>query len=387
MKQTLLIKNCRLYTAPDGNTVDMLIRNGTIASIERSIAPPSDAHLVIDAAKRIAAPGFIDVHIQGAGGADVLDGTEEALVTIARTLARLGTTSYLATTVVKPPEKNAHLKLAASLKNKFTGGAMLLGIHLEGPYINPVKKGGLDPKGIYPLAPGGLDEIYSACGDALSMMTIAPEMPGNLEAIRELRRHGTIASFAHSNATYEQTLQGFEAGINHVTHLFNAMPPLHHRSPGPIAAIVQHPTITAQLVSDGHHIHPVMIRLAHAMLGSNRCVCITDGMHGIGLPDGKYVYNGREYESKEGAARYLDGTLIGSTMSLGRIALKFKEFSGCSLADAIGTVTRVPAETLGIAHKKGILAQGKDADIVLFDPDFSIAMTLVEGEVVYRKAG
>lgn len=380
----LLIKNCRLYnSSPDVKPVDIFIEGKTISSITCG----EDRHGVdqIDAGGRVAVPGFIDVHIQGAGGADILDGTEEALQTISETLAKTGTTGFLGTTVVKPEENNAHLKFGKNFVGQGLQGAIMLGFHLEGPFINVKKKGGLSEKCIYDSSPEKLDEILGITGNTLKMMTIAPELPGNLNIIKSLVNNDVIAAFAHSDATYEETIRGFEAGINHVTHLFNAMPPLHHRNPGPLTAIFEHNEITAQIISDGHHIHPHIINLIYRIIGGDRCICITDGVQGMGLPEGRYIYNGKEYESNNGAARYLDGTLIGSTMTLGNIAVKFMEFTGCSFETAINTVTGIPAKLLGIDDKKGSLESGKDADIVLLDSDYSVWSTFVEGTQVYLR--
>ncbi|MGE5410316.1 MAG: N-acetylglucosamine-6-phosphate deacetylase, partial [Clostridiales bacterium] len=310
---------------------------------------------------------------------------KEALENISKTLARLGTTTYLGTTVVRPKEDNKHLRLARQYVNKDLGGARLLGFHLEGPFINLKKKGGLDPNSIYEPSPKALDEILDVLGDTLKMMTIAPEVPGNLDLINLLVKNKVIASFAHSDANYEETKAGFEAGISHVTHLFNAMQPLSHRSPGPLGAIFENGKITAQLISDGHHLHPSVVNLAYKLLGSERCICITDGMQAMGLPEGKYQYNGREYISKSGAAKYPDGTLIGSTMSLGNIAVKFMEFTKCTFKTAMQTITTNPAKLLGIYDKKGSVDIGKDADLVLLDSDYSVYMTIVNGQIVYKK--
>jgi N-acetylglucosamine-6-phosphate deacetylase len=224
MTYSLLLKNCFLYNSSDKSSrVDILIEDSKISFVGKPtlLKAPDET---IDVEGRIAAPGLIDVHIQGAGGADVLDGTEVALITIAKTLARTGTTSYLGTTVVKPDEKNHHLKVAKEFVNKNVDGAILSGFHLEGPFINPEKKGGLNPSGIYPSSPGALKEVLDITGDTLKMMTIAPEIPGNLEIIKQLKENGIIPAFAHSNADYEETKKGFEAGINHVTHILTQCP-------------------------------------------------------------------------------------------------------------------------------------------------------------------
>lgn len=383
MTNSLLIKNCILYNDDQSNLVDILIEDSKIVEIKKSIK--TNVEKIVDANKKIIAPGMIDVHIQGAGGADVLDNSLKSLETISRTLARVGTTSYLGTTVVKPQLGNQHLKLASTYVNKSLGGARLLGFHLEGPFINVKKKGGLDAASIYNSSDESLNEILEVTNGTLKMMTIAPELPGNLEIIKKLVKQNVIPAFAHSDATYEETKKGFDAGINHVTHIFNAMPSLNHRIPGPLGAIFENETITAQIISDGHHIHPSIVNLIYKILGKKRCICITDGMHGIGLEDGKYVYNGKEYISKNGAARYLDGTLIGSTMSLAKIALKFKEFTKCSFIDAVNSVTINPAKLLKIDDKKGSIEIGKDADLILFDSDYSIHSTFVDGKYVFSK--
>jgi N-acetylglucosamine-6-phosphate deacetylase len=382
MKNTLLLKNCLLFNSSDKKLVDILIEDSKISSIGK-FNEEKKADTIIDAEGKIIAPGLIDIHIQGAGGADVLDGTEEALITIAMTLAKTGTTSYLGTTVVKPETNNRHLKAAREFVNKKVDGALLAGFHLEGPFINPEKKGGLNPSGIYPSSLKALKEIFEVTEDTLKMMTIAPEMPGNLVIIKELRRQGVIPAFAHSNANYEEAKKGFEAGINHVTHLFNAMPGLHHRNATALNAIFENETVTAQIISDGHHLHPSTVNMIYKLLGPERCICITDGIQAIGLPEGKYFYNDREYESKAGAARYLDGTLIGSAMSLLEIVFRFKEFTNCSFEEAINSASKNPAKLLGL--NKGEINKGKDADLIILDSDNSIYASIISGSIVYKK--
>lgn len=384
MSTRLLIKGCRLLPSPThAPVVDILVEDGTIAHVgAHEHRTPMDR--VLEAGGRLAVPGFMDLHIQGAGGSDVLDGSSESLQTISRTLARFGVTGFLATTVVKPNEGNAHLKLTRDFMESDLGGARLLGIHLEGPFINGKKRGGIDPASIYPSSPAALEEILGVTGDSLKMMTIAPELPGNLEIIRTLTLRGVVASFGHSDASYDEAKRGFDAGISHVTHIFNAMPPLHHRTPGPLAAIVQEEGVTLQVISDGHHLHPGVVDLIYRLAGPRRCVCITDGISAMGLPDGRYVYNGREYESRDGAARYTDGTLIGSAMNLWGVALKFREFTGCPLEHAIDSISANAARALGIESRKGSFAPGKDADIVLLDDDLSVNATIVRGRICYR---
>jgi N-acetylglucosamine-6-phosphate deacetylase len=382
MSQKLLITNCRLFDAPDDKrTTSVLIEDGIITQIGSSAGCDN----TLDAQGRIIAPGFIDVHIQGAGGADILDATPEALKAISRTCARFGTTSFLATTVFKPDRKNKHLPLAAQYVNCDLGGANLLGIHLEGPFISLEKKGMVLPQCICPPSSKVLDKIMDITDGRLIMITIAPELPGNLKIIQRLVNSKVIASFGHSNATCEQALDGFNSGISHVTHLFNAMPPVHHRSPGPLIAIFQTKHITAQLICDGVHIHPAVLKFAFEILGPNRIIPITDGMQALGLGDGKYLYNGIEYESTDGAARYKNGTLIGTALGLNQLLNKLITFTDCPLDVAIKTVTQNPAGLLGLEDKKGSIAPGKDADLVLLDPDCSVHTTIVAGKIVFSK--
>jgi len=366
MPERLLITNCRLFDRPaEKKTISILMENGIISRIGQ-IKVPAGFDNILDAGGRIVAPGFIDVHIQGAGGADILDGTAEGLRVISETCVRFGTTSFLGTTVFKPNGENRHISLAGQYVNSDIGGARLLGFHLEGPFISLKKKGMIQPDSICPPSVEVLDRLLDTTAGHLKLMTIAPELPGSLEIIRALVDSDITASFGHSSATYEETLAGFEAGISHVTHLFNAMTPLHHRSPGPLAAIFETKKITAQVIADGVHIHPSVLKLAFKTLGAARTILITDGMQALGLADGKYIYNGVEYTAKEGAARYKDGTLIGTTLGLSQ-------------------QLRNPAKLLGIEQRKGYVGVGKDADLVVLEKDCSVHTTIVAGRIVYQK--
>jgi len=385
MSQKLIITNCRLFDAGDDKqTTSILIENGTITQIGQ-INSSTGCNNMLDAQGRIIAPGFIDIHIQGAGGADILDATPDALKAISQTCARFGTTSFLATTVFKPNQKNQHLTVAAEHVGRDLGGANLLGIHLEGPFISPQKKGMIRPECICPPSLKVFDEILDITNGHLKIMTIAPELSDNTQIIKRLLDSNVIASFGHSSATYQQTLDGFNAGISHVTHLFNAMPSFHHRAPGPLLAILQTKHITAQLITDGVHIHPAVLKFAFETLGPNRFIPITDGMQALGLGDGKFIYNGLEYESKNGAARYKDGTLIGTALGLSQLLEKLIAFTGCPLDVAIKTVTQNPAGILGLEGKKGAIVPGKDADLVLLDHDHSVHTTIVAGKIVFQK--
>jgi N-acetylglucosamine-6-phosphate deacetylase len=383
--KNLLIQNCRLYNAAkDAPDTSVLVENGKITQLDAS-ARGTRTDQVIEAQGRVLAPGFIDVHIQGAGGADVLDNTEQALSTLAKTCARFGVTSYLATTVYKPNQENTHLSLSAECVGRDLGGATLLGIHLEGPFIAQIKRGMIQPDCLCMPAPETLGKINDLCQGHLTMMTLAPELPGALDLVEALVAQSTIASLGHTNATYEQTLDGFSAGIHHVTHLFNAMRSLHHRDPGPLTAIFNHDSVTVQVIPDGVHVAPPVLELALSRLGHDRVVLITDGMQALGLPEGKYVYNDLDYVSSGGAARYHDGTLIGTAVGLSDLVKRTLTLTGCSRQAAIDMVTKNPARLLGLDHRKGAIQVGMDADLVLLNQDLSVHKTCVAGQVVYSQ--
>jgi len=383
--RTLLIERCRVFNAPPGAPpVDVLVRGSAIDVIGAPPGTPADARL--DAAGRMLVPGLLDVHIHGSGGADVLDGSPEALETMSRALARLGTTGFLGTSFMQPQHGSRHLPVAAEQVGRDLGGARLLGLHLEGPFINPEKRGGIPPTAIYPPSRGAMDEVLDLTGGALRMMTLAPELEGNLGNVERLASAGIVAAFGHSAATYERTRAGIAAGITHCTHLYNAMSGLHHRDPGPLVALHESEHVTVEVISDGVHVSGPVVRFTHRAFGLDRCVLITDAMRTAGMPDGRYLYGGREFESRDGAARYLDGTLIGTALGLREVVLRFRDFTGCSFAEAVTAATLNPARLLGIDDRKGSIAVGKDADLVLLDADFSVWATVVEGRLVYSRS-
>ncbi|MDD3095278.1 MAG: N-acetylglucosamine-6-phosphate deacetylase [Candidatus Marinimicrobia bacterium] len=370
--------NCRIYTESE-QLVHLAIENGNIRAVCRNI--PDNAEILADAKSRIVIPGLIDTHIHGAGGGDLSDGTEQSFHTAAETLCRLGTTSFYATTFYRPGGENRHLQILAKTE---TGSreADCRGIHLEGPFINPVKKGGIPPEYIARPDPAVFQDIKNKCGAKPLILTCAPELPGMEEILAECKESAVRASLGHSDADTEEAREGFEQGIGLVTHLGNAMRPFHHREPGPLPAILGSAAFV-QIISDGVHLHPDAVKFYYDIFGADRCICITDGIECTGLPDGEYRFRGKPYKSENGAAFYSDGSgLIGTSLGLYEIMLRYKRFTGCSLQDAVAAASTNPARCMGIDDRKGFIKPGCDADLLLIDEDLKLHTVIKNGRLV-----
>jgi N-acetylglucosamine-6-phosphate deacetylase len=362
----------------------VVIDNGKIAYVgaTRRVAPTCTK--VIDCRGKFICPGFIDVHVQGAGGCDILDGNFEAINTIAKTLAKNGTTSFLATTVYKTnSKKQLHLDAVRKAMDRGTDGAEVLGTHLEGPFISPKKCGMITKANITGCSKKKFDEVLDACRGSLKMMTVAPELSGAIDIIKQLRKNRIVASIGHTDATYEQAIKGFDAGITHTTHVFNAMKGIHHREPGAAGAVLIDDRISVQIIADGRHLHPAVVKLVVKQKGIERVALITDSMSAAGLPDGKYVYNDLKYESKNGLAVYCGtDTFIGTALTLNGVIKRIIGMGIVNLEQAVEMASIVPAEVLGIDNKKGSLEKGKDADIVVMDKNCNVSKTFVAGKVI-----
>ncbi|GED12050.1 N-acetylglucosamine-6-phosphate deacetylase [Aneurinibacillus migulanus] len=332
-------------------------------------------------------PGMIDLHIHGAGGADTMDATHEAIQTIAARLPQEGTTSFLATTMTQEVKhiERALVNVADYRKQaNGPGEAEILGVHLEGPFLSP-KRAGAQPADKMLNPDIALFERWqrSAAG-LIRLVTVAPELPGGMEFVSHLAQCGVVASVGHSDATYAEVAEGVRCGLKHVTHLFNGMRGLHHREPGVAGAALLHPELLAELIVDGIHVHPEMIKLVYQQKGRNGLTLITDAMRAKCLGEGTYELGGQEVTVQDGRALLSDGTLAGSIVKMKDAAANAMHFTGCTLEDIVYMTAVNPAKQLGLFASKGSIALGKDADLVVLDKNHEVVLTLCRGEIAFH---
>jgi N-acetylglucosamine-6-phosphate deacetylase len=364
----------------------LLVEGERIAALGAGDPPAAPGARRVDLAGRVLAPGLIDLHAHGALGYDTMDATPTALREMARFYARHGVTGYLAATVTAPlDEILVALENVARVMAEGTGGARLLGAHVEGPYLDRARLGAQDPRHVRPPAP----EEYAALlrEGVTRLLTLAPEAPGAAGLIAEAHRRGIVVSAGHTRATYEEMEAAVEWGLRHVTHLFNGMEPLHHRSPGVVGAALTLPALTCELIADGVHVHPAALALAVRARGVAGIVLVTDAMRGAGMPDGRYALGGLDVIVEGGEARLPAGNLAGSTLTLERAVANIIAATGLALHEALPMATANPARVLGLAGRAGALAPGHDADLAVLGEGLRVDLTVVGGEVVYRAEG
>ena len=339
---------------------------------------------VIDARGAYVAPGLIDTHIHGYRGEDASDGDAEGLKRMAEFLTENGVTAFLPTTMTVSREQmicaleTIRRMMAESRKREFRG-AEILGCHAEGPFINPKRKGAQAEKDIrLPDAESILD--YD---DVIRILTFAPEMPGAADMIARIRqRSNMVLSIGHTDADYARTVHALGYGASRFTHLFNAMPPLHHREPGPVGAALTSDAYT-ELIADGFHVHPSLFPLLHRMKGE-RAVLITDCVRAGGMPDGEYTLGGQRFSLRGIECRLPDRTIAGSVLRLNQAVKNYRDGAGIPLYKAVRAATLNAAESIGMADTKGALMPGRDADIIIMNDNCNIACTLIRGRICYR---
>lgn len=336
---------------------------------------------VIDAGGKYIVPGFIDIHIHGANGSDIMDASKESLENISSYLAKNGTTSYLATTMTCSIEdiKKAMGAVAQYMKGYRGQGAQILGLHMEGPFISPKARGAHDKDYIKDPSIDLYKELVGDLGSIVKVVTLAPELEGAVELASYLNENNTRASMGHTKATYDIAKEAIGKGINHVCHFYNAMQAFSHREPGVVGAVLDSGDSTIELIADLVHIHPAALRLAVSIKGKDRCALITDAMSAAGLGDGTYMLGGLEVYVEKGQARQIDGTLAGSTLNQAQ-ALRNMVKIGLGLEDVLTMLTKTPARIIGVDGYKGQLKEGYDADILLLDRDLNVAESFVRGQ-------
>jgi N-acetylglucosamine-6-phosphate deacetylase len=325
-------------------------------------------------------PGFVDMHVHGGGGASFSAGTVEQAFTVIDTHRRHGTTTMVASTVTG---ELGELAQQAGVLSELTEQGDLAGVHFEGPFISPQRCGAHDPGLLRDPDPAEVRKLVDAARGSARMMTLAPERPGGLESVRALADSGVIAAVGHTDSTYEGTVEAVEAGATVATHLFNAMPSLGHRAPGPIAALLEDERVTVELINDGTHLHPAVLELAFRSAGADRVALITDAMGAAGMGDGRYPLGPLEVDVREGVARLVEGgSIAGSTLTLDRAFQRTVTVDGLPVDDAVRALSANPARLLGVDDRTGSLETGKDADLVVLDADFAVAGVMRHGEWV-----
>lgn len=365
------------------------VENGKIAQVgkKQDFQLPENVHKITYKETVYLVPGFIDVHIHGVDGADTMDATPECLLTMTSALVKEGTTSFLATTITQ--DENAIEKALANVaqfmkEQNGPGKAEIVGIHLEGPFINPVRKGAQPEK--YILEPNieTFQKWQKIAEGNIKLVTLAPEQPNGLELVEYLAKNDCIASIGHSDASYEEVKKAVEAGASHVTHLFNGMKGIHHREPGTSGAALLFDELTVEIIADGIHLRPEMFSLVLKLKGLDRVVLITDSMRAKCLKNGVYDLGGQEVYVKDGKALLKDGTLAGSILKMKDSVKNILQYTNLTLPEVVKLASTNPAKELGIDDRKGSLEVGKDADIVVLNEQYEPILTVCRGVIAYK---
>jgi N-acetylglucosamine-6-phosphate deacetylase len=382
---TLLVTGARVLT-PGGEWP-----RGWIAVEGRRIAamgqgrPPERRRAgadVLDAGGLVALPGFVDLHVHGAVGVDVMDADPDGLRRMARFYASHGVTAWLPTTMTASgPDLERALEAVGEVLGPVDGGATVLGAHLEGPYLSPARHGAQD-RSLIRVA-GRAEATRLLDSGIVRLLAIAPEVEGNRWLVAEAVARGVTVSAGHTDATYDQAMAAVAGGVRHVTHAFNAMRPLGHREPGMLGAALTVPELACELVADNVHVHPAAMRLLLQAKGADGVVLVTDAVRASGLPDGAYQVGDQPAIHMDGAIRLADGTLAGSVLTLDRALHNLQSATGRPLAELWATTSRNAARAIGVDDVKGSLEQGKDADLVLLDPELRVVATVAEGVLVH----
>ncbi len=386
MEELLAIEQVQIFedgqAFPDSTLV---VKNGRISYAgSQKDAPDLKGIKTVIAQGYSVAPGYIDLQLNGGFGKD-FTAEPDSLIEVARLLPPAGVVAFLATFITSPiemyPQKLRAVELAQMSQHQDqAGGARILGAHIEGPFLNPATKGAHN-QSLF-IEPDATALSYLQPLEAVRLLTLAPEQPGALQAIRELASQGIVISIGHSNATTEETIAGIEAGARYATHLYNAMRGMQHRDPGLVGALLTCDKVTCGIIADGIHVHPLMVKLAFRALGPKRITLVTDAMEAMGMPLGKYRIGDRDVIVDESIARLANGTLAGSILHMDEAVRNMVTYSGCSPAEAVRMASTTPAEVLGIDHESGHIRPGYRADFVILDDNLRVLQTYIAGQPV-----
>ncbi|MER7666511.1 N-acetylglucosamine-6-phosphate deacetylase [Streptomyces sp. NPDC096193] len=344
------------------------------------VAASPDSAPVRDLSGHWVVPGFVDIHNHGGGGASFTSGSAEDVLRGVQTHREHGTTTLVASTVTGEMD---FLARRAGFLSELVEQGDLAGIHFEGPFISPCRKGAHSEELLRHPDPAEVRKLVDAARGTARMMTLATELPGGIDSVRLLADHGVIAAIGHTDATYEQTVEAIDAGATVATHLFNAMPPLGHRAPGPIAALLEDERVTVELINDGTHLHPAALELAFHRAGAHRVAFITDAMDAAGFGDGRYQLGPLAVDVTDGVARLVDGgSIAGSTLTLDTAFRRAAIVDRLPVEDIVRAISANPAKLLGMDDTIGSLEPGKDADLVVLDENFTLVGVMRKGEWV-----
>ncbi|MCC2930889.1 N-acetylglucosamine-6-phosphate deacetylase [Bacillus mojavensis] len=388
MADSLLLSGISIVTENE------VIKNGYVGVKDGKISAVSAERPIEQYAKEIQGPrdavllpGMIDIHIHGGYGADTMDASFSALDTMSSRLPEEGTTSFLATTITQEHGQISQALVNArdwkSAEDSSSLGAELIGIHLEGPFVSPKRAGAQPKEWIRPSDLALFKKWQQEAGGLIKIVTLAPEEDQHFELIRYLKDESIIASMGHTDADSALLLEAFEAGASHMTHLYNAMSPFHHREPGVIGTALAHEGYVTELIADGIHSHPLAAKLAFLAKGSSKLILITDSMRAKGLKDGVYEFGGQSVTVKGKTALLPDGTLAGSILKMNEGAQHMRAFTNCSWTDIANITSANAAKQLGIFDRKGSITEGKDADLVIVSSECEVLLTICRGNIAF----
>jgi N-acetylglucosamine-6-phosphate deacetylase len=383
MAGNTLITGGRVVT-PDGILdASVLVTDGRIAAVGPNLTPPS-GHRVLDARGAWVVPGLIDTHLHGGLESDTMDAELTSLRAVSVHLAAHGVTGWLPTTVACGAEQlDRILQTVREARDENTGGAAVLGAHLESNFLAPKYKGAQPSEHLRAADDAELLAVIAKHRDVVRVVTLAPELPGAEALIRQLVDWGITVSIGHTDATYDEVLAGVAAGATRVTHLCNAMRPFHHREPGVVGAALVTDALRAEVIVDLVHVHPAGVQVAYRCKGASGLMLVSDALRGSGLPPGTYELGGHATHLDGSVARLTDGTIAGSIITLERAVGNAVNAAGIPVADAVAMASTVPAASLGLVDR-GAIAPGLRADLALLDQDFRCLGTMVAGEWVHE---